>query len=153
VYNSLKKEEQKFPDLRTWQSTHMGGHRFAANLLWLPQGVLYGRVDALSAAEILAAQRRGQIYLPNLRGRTDYPEPAQAADLFLRQRSGENALDAFQLREIEERGENRWRVGFFDTRSKTIQQVEVELEIRDTEVYESCTLDKATRIKNYRLIE
>ncbi|OGO34689.1 MAG: hypothetical protein A2Z16_04540 [Chloroflexi bacterium RBG_16_54_18] len=131
----------------------MGGHRFAANLLWLPHGVLYGRVDALSAAEILAAQRRGQIYLPNLRGQAVYPEPAQAADFYLRKNSGENALDAFQLREIEEMGENHWQVGFFDTRSKTIQRVDVSLEIRDEEVYESCTLDKATRIKDYRLID
>ncbi len=153
VYNYLKKEEPGFPGLRVWQSTHMGGHRFAANLLWLPQGVLYGRVDALSAAEILSAQRRGQIYLPNLRGRTAYPEAAQAADFYLRQRSGENSLDGFQLREIEEMGENRWRAGFFDTRSRAIQRVEVAIEMGDKEVYESCTLDKATRIKYYRLIE
>ena len=153
VYNYLKNEEQEFPGLWAWQSTHMGGHRFAANLLWLPDGVLYGRVDALGAAEILAAQRRGQVYLPNLRGRTAYPEAAQAADFYLHQRSSENALDAYQLREIEERGENRWRVGFFDTRSGAIQRVEVALEIGDQEVYESCTLDKATRIKYYRLIE
>jgi len=50
-------------------------------------------------------------------------------------------------------GENRWRAGFFDTRSRAIQRVEVAIEMGDKEVYESCTLDKATRIKYYRLIE
>jgi len=153
VYNYLREGKQELPGLQVWQSTHMGGHRFAANLLWLPEGILYGRVDLHSAQEILAAQLRGEIYLPNLRGRTYYPEPAQAADLFLRESSGENALDAFQLREIEEKGENRWRAGFLDTHSKTLQWVEVHLEIGDEEVFESCTLDKATRIKNYRLSE
>ena len=29
---------------RAWQITHLGGHRFAPNVLVLPQGVLYGRV-------------------------------------------------------------------------------------------------------------
>ncbi len=44
-------------------------------------------------------------------------------------------------------GDNRWRAGSYCTRSRAIQRVEVAIEIGDQEVYESCTLDKATRIK------
>jgi hypothetical protein len=74
VYNYLKNEEPGFPGLRAWQSTHMGGHRFAANLLWLPQGVLYGRVDALSAAEI-GTQRLDRSTCPTCRGRLPGSSP------------------------------------------------------------------------------
>ena len=38
---------------RVWQTTHLGGHRFAPNVLALPQGVLYGRVDAKDVTQFL----------------------------------------------------------------------------------------------------
>lgn len=153
VYNQLSAAAVEYPGLRVWQSTHIGGHRFAANLLWLPQGVLFGRVDPSSADEILASLKHGQIYLPNLRGRTALPEPAQAADYFLRQRSQEYRADAFQLLEVQQRGENHWLVSFLARDSGEPLQVELVREIQPAEVYESCALDKATHVTQYRLIE
>ena len=31
---------------RIWECTHLGGHRFAGNLVCLPDGIIYGRVSA-----------------------------------------------------------------------------------------------------------
>ncbi len=31
---------------RTWECTHLGGHRFAGNLVCLPHGIVYGRVPS-----------------------------------------------------------------------------------------------------------
>ena len=51
-----------------WLSSHQGGHRFAPNLLWLPDGLLFGRVEAQVDVE------RGPV-LPASCGAT--PEPVE----------------------------------------------------------------------------
>ncbi|NIT12819.1 MAG: sucrase ferredoxin, partial [Candidatus Dadabacteria bacterium] len=42
LYNKLSAIEEKFD---VWQTTHLGGHRFASNILLLPEGIYYGRVN------------------------------------------------------------------------------------------------------------
>lgn len=65
---------------RAWQTTHLGGHRFAPNVLALPQGVLYGRVFEADVAAFVNAVEEGGLSLPHLRGRCAYPPEAQAAE-------------------------------------------------------------------------
>lgn len=69
---------------RVWQSSHQGGHRFAANVLVLPSGVQLGRVLPEAAAEVAAAVVEGRIPLRFYRGRTLDTPRAQAADAALR---------------------------------------------------------------------
>ncbi len=63
------------------QATHIGGCRFAASLVVMPQRQRYGRMTAEHAPAFLAALERGAIYLPTYKGRTDQPEPMQVAEL------------------------------------------------------------------------
>lgn len=65
---------------RAWQTTHLGGHRFAPNVLALPQGVLYGRVFKADVAAFVNAVEESGLSLPHLRGRCAYPPEAQAAE-------------------------------------------------------------------------
>lgn len=65
---------------RAWQTTHVGGHRFAPNVLALPQGALYGRVFKADVAAFVDAVEDGALSLPHLRGRCAYPPEAQAAE-------------------------------------------------------------------------
>jgi hypothetical protein len=65
---------------RAWQVTHLGGHRFAPNVLALPQGVLYGRVLPADTSAFLAAVEGGELAFPYLRGRTWQPPHVQAAE-------------------------------------------------------------------------
>lgn len=62
------------------QATHVGGCRFAASLVVLPQRQRYGRVAPEQAGEFLAAIARGDIYLPAYRGRPGLPQTAQVAE-------------------------------------------------------------------------
>jgi hypothetical protein len=81
--------------LEVWQTTHLGGHRFAATLLQLPEGVCYGRIepdDAPALAEAIRSQRMYQ--LDRLRGRTALTEAEQAAEALWRERTGRLELDA-----------------------------------------------------------
>ncbi len=66
---------------RVWQTTHLGGHRFAPNVLALPQGVLYGRVDAKEVTQFLDLTELGRLSKIHVRGRSAFDPPAQVAEL------------------------------------------------------------------------
>ena len=68
---------------RVWQTTHVGGHRFAPNVLALPQGALYGRVFADEVDAFFATVEAGELALPHLRGRAALPPAAQVAETLI----------------------------------------------------------------------
>jgi hypothetical protein len=84
------------PDL-TWEVSHVGGDRFAANVLVLPQGLYYGALDPASALRVAGATLSGHVVLEHLRGRSRWPMPVQAAEVALRQRLDETRLAAVEL--------------------------------------------------------
>ena len=67
---------------RVFECSHLGGDRFAANVLVLPAGLLYGRVLPFAAAEFVAAAVDDEVVGALLRGRVGLPPPAQAALAF-----------------------------------------------------------------------
>lgn len=64
---------------RVWETSHVGGDRFASNVLVLPLGLMYGRVLPFAAAEFVAAAEDGEVIGALLRGRIGVPPAAQAA--------------------------------------------------------------------------
>ena len=76
------------PDGWAWQASHVGGDRFAANLVCFPEGLFFGRVGREDAGRVLAALLRGRIDLACFRGRSAYPFPVQAAELAVREQAG-----------------------------------------------------------------
>jgi hypothetical protein len=77
-----------------WEASHVGGDRFAANIVCLPDGVYYGRVEPDRAPALVADHRAGLLDLDCYRGRSCYPPVVQAADWFVRRELGERRLDA-----------------------------------------------------------
>jgi hypothetical protein len=75
-----------------WECSHLGGDRFAANVLVLPHGFYYGQVPG-DGAELVAAHERGQVVLPWLRGRAGVPAPGQAAQHATREALGLLGID------------------------------------------------------------
>lgn len=82
---------------RAWQVTHLGGHRFAPNVLALPQGAVYGRVTEASLDAFVAAVEDHRLSFEHLRGRAWYTPFAQAAEAL----SGRSDLS---LSRVEEDG-------------------------------------------------
>jgi hypothetical protein len=80
-----------------WQVSHIGGDRFAGNLVVLPHGLYYGRIDATSALTVAGAHLAGHVVLDHLRGRSGWAMPVQAAEVALRRQLGETRLDAVRL--------------------------------------------------------
>lgn len=56
-----------------WETTHLGGDRFAANLACLPDGTYHGTLDVESAAGVAFACLRGAVSDPFYRGRAGIP--------------------------------------------------------------------------------
>lgn len=101
------------PDI-TWECSHFGGDRFAGNVVWLPDGVYYGRVSAEDATRIAASARDRRLSLPHLRGRSTLPFPVQAAEIALRRETGREALDALAATERRRLDGDTLRVTFRD---------------------------------------
>jgi hypothetical protein len=79
---------------RVWECSHIGGDRFAGNLVCLPEGVYYGRVGAAEAPRVVGLHERGRLDLEHYRGRCCYPMVVQAAEHFLRRDQDLTDLDA-----------------------------------------------------------
>ncbi|MCB9592882.1 MAG: sucrase ferredoxin [Sandaracinaceae bacterium] len=84
--------DARWPE-ETWETSHIGGDRFAGNVLILPLGIYYGRVEPENAVSLIAALRDGQLSLRHFRGRTAYPFDVQAAEWWVRQRHALLGLD------------------------------------------------------------
>lgn len=84
---------RRYPGL-VWETTHVGGHRFATNVVCLPEASFHGRMDATSAAMIGAACLAGEVVLPHYRGRGGQPAPVQAAEHAARLRFAEHRVEA-----------------------------------------------------------
>jgi hypothetical protein len=87
---------QEAPE-ETWEVSHIGGDRFAANVLTLPSGHYYGRLESQDAAGLAASVHAGRLDLDHLRGRTAYPFAVQAAEVHLRRELGETRTEAVRL--------------------------------------------------------
>jgi hypothetical protein len=93
-----------------WESSHVGGDRFAANVVALPWGVYLGRVPADRAVEVVTDLRAGLLHLPSYRGRSCHPPLVQAADVAARLATGERRVPAVAVERVEVSGEHRARV-------------------------------------------
>ncbi|MFF4652452.1 sucrase ferredoxin [Streptomyces sp. NPDC001380] len=92
-----------------WEVTHLGGHRFSPTMLVLPHGYAYGRLDAASAKEVLAATAEGRTAVERCRGRSCWDRPGQAAELAVRRLAGEDRAEVLAVEQHEE-APGLWRV-------------------------------------------
>jgi len=70
---------ERYPE-QVWETTHVGGHRFAANLVLLPHGRYYGPVDVPLAVAAIDAYQHGVVAPDRYRGRAGQPREAQEAE-------------------------------------------------------------------------
>ena len=91
---------------RMWECTHLGGHRFAGNLVCLPHGIVYGRVGPMDGPRLADAYLEGRVDPDRLRGRSAWPAPAQVAEQVIRRRLGLAGIDDVRLVESVVEGEH-----------------------------------------------
>jgi hypothetical protein len=100
-----------------WEVSHIGGDRFAANVLVLPHGLYYGRVGPERVDELVDQHLAGHLTLDLWRGRSAYPFVVQAGEYYLRRELQESRLDALRLsrrvrRESEPGADATWELDF-----------------------------------------
>lgn len=135
----------------TWECSHVGGDRFAANVVLLPHGLYYGQVTAATVRRVVDAYESGHVVPELLRGRSSLALPAQAAQHHAREALGETALDALLPLAVTALGAGRWRVVLRDlTPGKPGRRLAVTVhdEPASEPVHLTCT---ATRLASPRL--
>jgi hypothetical protein len=98
LYEALRDEVE--PEW-AWQVSHIGGDRFAGNLVCLPEGIYYGRLDREAAGAALDEHFARRVLLDHYRGRSIYTFPVQAAERWIREQTGLTGIDDLTLNGVE----------------------------------------------------
>ena len=111
----------------SWEVSHVGGDRFAPNVVVLPHGLYYGRLLPAEAEQLVQLHWDGRLDLEHLRGRSSYPFAVQAAEIQLRRRLDLDVIGALPLLKhtrdgevtsaLFAAGEEQWWVRVHTTRS------------------------------------
>ncbi len=134
-----------------WECSHIGGDRFAGNLVCLPHGLYFGRLGPDQARDVVAAYEAGTIDLDHFRGRAGDPFPVQAAEYLLRRDAGLTGIDDVTPLSSRRSVDG----GIVSVRFATVRggQVDVEVGIDRTEPrLLTCTAPSEGRPPSYRLL-
>ncbi len=132
-----------------WQSTHVGGDRFAGNVVCFPEGVYYGRVESEDVEALVEAHSSGEILLERYRGRSCYPFAVQAAERAVRTETGLRGLRDLELQEAENAADGSWRVRFLAVPDEQVHELEVAPEVSEEAVYLTCNADVPRRVRRF----
>ena len=99
LYDALRYEAESG---WVWQSTHVGGDRFAGNVVVLPQGLYFGRVGREDVRPLLDEHAHSNVFLELYRGRSAYPFAVQAAEQAVRVEAELLGIDDLELLGSEE---------------------------------------------------
>ena len=112
----------------TWETTHLGGHRFASTMLTFPGALCLGRLDPETAELAIEEVLAGRHPVGFSRGRVGVSEVAQVAQMHVVEQTALDELDQVQVIG-EERGVVRlladgheWQAGVRTTLSEVRRQ-------------------------------
>jgi hypothetical protein len=132
LYDALK---GKVDPAWVWQSTHVGGDRFAGNVVVLPEGLYFGRLGESELGFLLDDYFDGRIHLESYRGRSAFTFAVQAAEAALRAQEGLTGIEDVGLERVERRGA-AWTVVLSSPAGP--RTVEVDAELAEDAVYLTC---------------
>ena len=107
LYRTL---EEQADEGWVWQASHLGGDRFAGNVVVLPEGLYFGRVAPADAWSVLDEYLAGRIDLDRYRGRAAHVFAEQAAEIEVRRATGLRGLGDLEL-VAHDGAEIRFRAG------------------------------------------
>jgi hypothetical protein len=134
VYKTLREGR----DGNVWQSSHVGGDRFAANLICFPHALFYAHMTDERAREVVESYERGRIVLDKFRGRACYSYPVQAAEFFIRRETGITGVESLRGLSSERVDDDSWRVRFSSPDGREIHEAVVKRRNSDFQNYITC---------------
>lgn len=135
VYKALREVR----DGQVWQSSHVGGDRFAANLLCFPHGLFYAHVTEESVLQVIGRYEQQQIVLEKFRGRACYSYPVQSAEFFIRRETGLMGISDLRGLSSERVDDDSWRVRFSTADAREIHEAIVRRRASDFHNYITCS--------------
>jgi hypothetical protein len=150
VYLEAAKNENGF---RAWQTTHLGGHRFAANVLFLPYGIYYGRVRKENINDFIECSMIKNIDLAHYRGRSCYSKDVQAAEYFLRTKTGIKEISAFSFISLKNPDKENSVIEFISASDEKTHYVHIKKDKEALLNYTSCKDQEKSPVAQYRLID
>jgi hypothetical protein len=145
LYDAIREEVE--PEW-VWQVSHIGGDRFAGNLLCLPHGLYFGRVGRHDVWPLLDEYLAGRIYLERFRGRCWYGFAVQAAEHTVRAHSGIVGLDDLRLSAVERTREHTWSVALEVIPTGDVHRVDVRAELGEL-TYLTCAASSLQRPRRF----
>jgi len=128
-----------------WQSSHVGGDRFAGNVVVLADGVYYGRVGPAETWPVVEAALARRVHLPCYRGRSCHGFAAQAAELAVREPTGLLGVDDVRVRSVAGDGE-----GWLALVEAAGEVYEVDVRVEEGEpTHLTCSTQRLRRPKRY----
>jgi hypothetical protein len=135
-----------------WECSHIGGDRFAGNVVILPEGLYFGRCDETSAHRVIDAYEGGAIHLDHYRGRSVLGFYEQAAEFFVRRELNLTAIDAVTaVQRVAERP-GRFVVDLRTDHERRAVQVDVARTVSAAATPLTCTGPIGQRVPTYELV-
>jgi (2Fe-2S) ferredoxin len=142
---------------QVWECTHIGGDRFAPNVVLLPDGFYYGNLDPDSALATVEAHLAGTVLTDRLRGMAGFLPPVQAAIIAAYERYGPLGPPDVTVRATEHFGPHHGHG------SETIVDLVIEpqhrtvrvqvLSVRRPDAQLTCRAARETPATEYRIID
>jgi hypothetical protein len=146
----------RWPEL-VWECSHIGGDRFASNVVVLPDGFYYGNLDPESALTTVGAHLAGIVLPDRLRGMARFVPPVQAAVIAAYQHYGPMPPSDVSVRATEHIGPHHGHG------SETFVDLVIEpqgllvrahvLSVRRTAAQLTCRAARETPATEYRIID
>lgn len=136
---------------KAWQCSHVGGDRFAANVIVFPYGIYYGRVLPEHVPEILARSNAGEVWLPAYRGRSCFPRLVQVAEYFVRRVSGRLRIDEFRPLDVLSTTPGGAHIKFRARSDETVHGVEFAIRPDALRQRLTCDAEEPSDIVQYEL--
>ena len=122
-----------------WQCSHVGGDRFAANLVCFPHGLFYAHVTEASGRLCIEEYEAGRLVLDKYRGRACYHQyPVQAAEYFIRTEGRIMGLEELRHLGYERMAEGQWSVRFAAKGGEKIYEARVRSVRSDFQINNTC---------------
>jgi hypothetical protein len=134
-----------------WQSSHVGGDRFAANLVCFPHGLFYAHVNEQNERAIIEAYGERRVVLANYRGRACYSQPVQAAEYFVRAESGLTQLNELRLLTRERLAAHTWRVQFAAQGAGHVYEVTLSRHVSEFHQFLTCNARAEKSVEQFGL--
>jgi hypothetical protein len=98
-----------YPD-RTWECSHVGGDRFAANVVLLPHSLFYGHVQQSKAVDLVNQYDEGVVVPEHYRGSGAFSAPVQAAQHFARAAGHSRSVTSLRPLTVRQLAPARWQI-------------------------------------------